>query len=134
MRYTPMRYTPMRCTAMRCTPVRYTPMRCTPVRWLFRGCTATGDIAGSCLQGCGLSGSAPSLLARPQSCIQLALDFNVESVRSTECRRQKFLPPRLNSIGGAKLNTNRNFRVPKDCRLKLGLSRLNFWGYGRYPN
>jgi hypothetical protein len=25
---------------------------------LFRGCTATGDIAGSCLQGCGLSGSA----------------------------------------------------------------------------
>jgi hypothetical protein len=30
---------------------------------LFRGCTATGDIAGSCLQGCGKSGSAPSLLA-----------------------------------------------------------------------
>jgi len=29
----------------------------------FRGCTASGDIAGSCLQGCGQSGSAPSLLA-----------------------------------------------------------------------
>ena len=34
---------------------------------LFRGCTATGDIAGSCLQGCGRSGSAPSLLALVES-------------------------------------------------------------------
>jgi hypothetical protein len=34
---------------------------------LFRGCTATGDIAGSCLQGCGRCGSAPSLLV-PAEC------------------------------------------------------------------
>ena len=32
---------------------------------LFRGCTATGDIAGSCLQRCGQSASAPSLLVCP---------------------------------------------------------------------
>jgi hypothetical protein len=46
---------------MKCTPIRYTPMRCTSVRRFFRGCTA-----GSCLQGCGLSGSA----ALPASVIE----------------------------------------------------------------
>jgi hypothetical protein len=43
---------------------------------LFRGCTATGDIAGSCLQEGGLSGSAPSLLASP----------NGESGGGSRCR------------------------------------------------
>ena len=41
---------------------------------LCRGCTATGDIAGSCLQGCGQSGSAPSLLARPSGGSSLVAD------------------------------------------------------------
>ena len=46
------------------TGVRLTGVRLTGVylMTLFRGCTATGDIAGSCLQRCGQSASAPSLL------------------------------------------------------------------------
>jgi hypothetical protein len=39
---------------------------------LFRGCTATGDIAGSCLQECGLSGSA----ALPASVIKIFVPFS----------------------------------------------------------
>src|SRR5947209_8283602 len=35
---------------------------------LFRGCTATGDIAGSCLQGCDRCGSA----ALPASVIRVS--------------------------------------------------------------
>src|SRR5271154_6829799 len=38
---------------------------------LFRGCTATGDIAGSCLQECGRCGSA----ALPASVIKVFIRF-----------------------------------------------------------
>jgi hypothetical protein len=38
---------------------------------LFRGCTATGDIAGSCLQGCGQCGS-PAL---PPGVIKVFVHF-----------------------------------------------------------
>jgi hypothetical protein len=41
------------------------------LKTLFRGCTAIGDIAGSCLQGCGQSGSA----ALPVSVIEVFVRF-----------------------------------------------------------
>jgi hypothetical protein len=43
---------------------------------LFRGCTATGDIAGSCLQGSGQSGSA----ALPASVIEISVGELVFSI------------------------------------------------------
>jgi hypothetical protein len=71
---------------------------------LFRGCTATGDIAGSCLQGCGQSGSAPSLPA-------WGAKYRHLNTQSVEARTRNTLAP-LHSCAEALPSITSRRRAP----------------------
>jgi hypothetical protein len=63
---------------------------------LFRGYTASGDIAGSCLQGCGLSGSTAlpaSVIECPIASLETCHSNHGKSLSLEEILLLAMLPP-----------------------------------------